>query len=302
MPTFHGIIVAMLTPYKEGGEVNVPALKEYVDFLISRGVHGLFPTGTNGEGPALTLEERKLVIKTVVEQAAGRVPVIAHTGAITTAETIELTRYARAAGAQAAAVVSPYYFPHDEPALEAHFIAVAEAVPDFPLYLYNIPGNAKNDLKPAFVARLRQRAQNIVGIKDSSKDLTRLEEYIAALGPNFTTIVGTDTLILPALVMGAQGVVSAVANVFPEPCVALYRAWEEGSLDEARTLQYHINRIRTVLKAGPYITPYRAALSMRGLPFAGVRPPFRALSASEEENLKKNLRELEEQGILRLEI
>jgi dihydrodipicolinate synthase/N-acetylneuraminate lyase len=102
--------------------------------------------------------------------------------------------------------------------------------------------------------------------------------------------------------MGAQGVVSAVANVFPEPCVALYRAWEKGNLDEARTLQYHINRIRTVLKAGPYITPYRIALSIRGLPFASVRPPFRALSASEEENLKKNLCELEEQGILQLEI
>ncbi|BCV24629.1 4-hydroxy-tetrahydrodipicolinate synthase [Gelria sp. Kuro-4] len=298
MTPLHGIIVAMLTPYGTGGEVNLPALREYVDFLIARGVHGLFPTGTNGEGPALTLDERKQVIKTVVEQAAGRVPVIAHTGAITTAETIELTRYAQAAGARAAAVVSPYYFPHDEAALESHFSAVAEAVPGFPLYLYNIPGNAKNDLKPGFVARLRQRARNIVGIKDSSKDLTRLEEYIAALGPGFTTIVGTDTLILPALVMGAAGVVSAVANVFPEPCVALYRAWEKGDLEQARTLQYHINRIRTVLKAGPYITPYRAALAWRGLPFAGVRPPFRTLSASEEENLKQNLRELKEQGIL----
>lgn len=296
----HGIIVAMLTPYQENGAINLPALREYVDFLLARGVHGLFPTGTNGEGPALSLEERKQVIQTVVEQAAGRVPVIAHTGGITTAESVELTRFARACGAQAAAVVSPYYFPHDEAALEEHFRAIAAAVPDFPLYLYNIPGNAKNDLKPAFVARLRQRAQNIVGIKDSSKDLTRLEEYIATLGPGFTTIVGTDTLILPALVMGAAGVVSAVANVFPEPCVALYGAWQEGDLAQARALQYQINRIRAVLKAGPYITPYRVALAQRGLPFAAVRPPFRPLSASEQANLEENLTKLQGEGVITL--
>lgn len=300
MSELKGIIVAMLTPYGEGGDVNLAALREYVDFLIERGVNGLFPSGTNGEGPALTLAERKQVIEAVVDRAAGRVPVIAHTGAITTAESIELTRHAQACGADAAAVVSPFYFPHDEAALEAHFTAVAEAVPDFPIYLYNIPGNAKNDLKPGFVARLRKRCGNIAGIKDSSKDLTRLEDYIATLGAGFTTIVGTDTLILPALVMGSAGVVSAVANVFPEPCVALYQAWQEGDLARARELQYQINRIRSVLKAGPYITPYRAALTLRGLPFGKVRHPFRELNAGEEAALKEGLLNLQEQGVLTL--
>ncbi|MGI6603541.1 MAG: 4-hydroxy-tetrahydrodipicolinate synthase [bacterium] len=298
MSELKGIIAAMLTPYGEDGEVDLATLRDYTDFLIERGVNGLFPSGTNGEGPALTLAERKSIIEAAVERAAGRVPVIAHTGAITTAESIDLTRHAKACGAAAAAVVSPFYFPHDEEALETHFVSVAESVPDFPIYLYNIPGNAKNDLKPGLVARLRKRCNNIVGIKDSSKDLTRLEDYIATLGAGFSTIVGTDTLILPALVMGSAGVVSAIANVFPEPCVALYKVWLEGDLVRARELQYQINSIRSILKAGPYITPYRVALTLRGLPFGNVRPPFRRLNTDEEAALKDGLRTLKEKGLL----
>lgn len=287
-----GIIPAMLTPFNEGGEIDFGLLRTYVDFLIARGVTGLFPTGTNGEGPALKLEERKKIAEVVVEQAKKRVPVIVQTGAISTAETIELTQHAKEIGADAAAVLPPFYFPHDEQALEAHFRTVAEAVPDFPIYLYNIPGNAKNDLKPRLVKRLAEACPNICGLKDSSKDMTRLEDYIDTLGPNFTVIVGTDTLILPALVMGGAGVVSAVANVFPEPCVELYQAYLAGNLSLAREKQYFVNRLRSILKEGPYITPYRYALTIRGLHFMAVRPPFRPLTEKEEEQLTSGLRSL----------
>ncbi|MEW6424746.1 MAG: 4-hydroxy-tetrahydrodipicolinate synthase [Bacillota bacterium] len=287
-----GIIPAMLTPFNRDGGVDFGLLRTYVDFLIDRGVTGLFPTGTNGEGPALGTEERKKIAEAVVDQAGKRVPVIVQTGAITTAETIELTTHAQETGADAASVLPPFYFPHDEQALEAHYRAVAEAVPGFPIYLYNIPGNAKNDLKPGLVKRLVEACPNICGLKDSSKDMTRLEEYIDILGPDFTVLVGTDSLILPALVMGGAGVVSAVANVFPEPCVELYRAYLAGNLSLAREKQYLVNRLRSILKEGPYITPYRYALTMRGLPFLPVRPPFRPLTEKETERLTGSLRSL----------
>lgn len=287
-----GIIPAMLTPFNRDGAVDFELLRTYVDFLIERGVNGLFPTGTSGEGPALGREERKKIAETVVDQAKKRVPVIVHTGAMTTAETVELTVHAKEAGADGASVLPPFYFPHDEQSLEVHFRAVAEAVPGFPIYLYNIPGNAKNDLKPGLVKRLAGACPNICGLKDSSKDMTRLEEYLDTMGPDFTVLVGTDSLVLPALVMGGAGVVSAVANVFPEPCVELYRAYLAGNLALAREKQYLVNRLRSLLKEGPYLTPYRHALALRGLPFSSVRPPFRSLTEKEAERLNDGLRSL----------
>lgn len=288
---FKGIIVAMLTPFQANGEVNYPALEEYIDFLIEKGVHGLFPVGTNGEGPALSLEEREKIAEVVVQRTAGRIPVIIHTGAINTRDTIRLTKHAYAVGANAAAVVSPYYFPHDEISLGSHFAVVCESSPDLPIFLYNIPGNAKNAIKPGLVKQLSSRFPNLVGIKDSSKDMTTLEDFIQVLGPGFNVVVGTDTLILPALVMGSVGVVSAVANVFPEPCVALYEAYVAGDYGKARELQYEVNRIRSILKDGPYISPYREALQKRGLSFSQVRSPFRSLTSEEQVKLERKLKE-----------
>lgn len=288
----HGVIPAVLTPFTQEGKVDEAALRKYVDFLIEKGVHGLFPLGTNGAGPLLTLAERQLVAETVVSQASGRVPVILHAGAISTEETISLTVHAYETGAQAAAVVAPWYFPHDDRSLEAHFSAVAEAVPQLDLYLYNIPGNAKNDLKPGLVKRLARKYSNIKGVKDSSKDLSRLQDYIAVLGPEYTVVVGTDALVLPALLMGASGVVSAVGNCFPEVIVEIINAYYEGDLDRAKELQYRANRVRDALKNGPYITPYVEALKFRGLDLGYAKAPLRGLTDDESQNLQSGLKAL----------
>jgi dihydrodipicolinate synthase/N-acetylneuraminate lyase len=188
--------------------------------------------------------------------------------------------------------VAPWYFPHDDKALEAHFSAVAEAVPGLDLYLYNIPGNAKNDLKPALVKRLAERYSNIRGVKDSSKDLGRLQDYISALGSDRAVVVGTDALVVPALLMGATGVVSAIGNCLPKVMVDLYEAFRQGDTARAVQLQYRANQVRDALKTGPYITGYMEALRLQGLDLGHVKAPLRELTAEEAARLAADLRKL----------
>ncbi|MCL4426462.1 MAG: dihydrodipicolinate synthase family protein [Firmicutes bacterium] len=291
---FHGIYPAMLTPFRAAGEKpDEGLLREYVDFLVARGVHGLFPTGTNGAGPLMSTVERKGVTEVVVDQVRGRVPVLVQAGAISTQEALELSLHAREVGATAVGLLAPYYFDHDELALETHFASIADRLGDFPVFLYNIPGNAKNDLKPGLVRRLAERHPNVIGIKDSSKDQNRLQEYIKLLPGSFTAFVGTDSLVLPALVMGAKGAVTGVGNVFPEVMVELYSAYSAGDLTRARELQYRVMRIRDALKAGPAISAYHMALQWRGVKFGPPRPPFRPMTREEEDKVRRLLEELE---------
>ncbi|HEY3368105.1 MAG TPA: dihydrodipicolinate synthase family protein [Symbiobacteriaceae bacterium] len=276
----HGVIPAVLTPFTRTGEVDGPRLRAYVEWLVDKGVHGLFPCGTNGEGPVMTPGQRRTVLHEVLEAANGRVPVVAMTGSVSTDETISLTRHAHQAGAAGAAIVAPYYFPYDDPALEAHFAAVAEAVPDFELYLYNIPGNARNEISPALATRLARRYPCIAGVKDSSKSADKLKAFIAAL-PGKAVIVGTDTMLYEALEAGATGVVSAVADCFPEVMVSIYEDYMAGRKAAAQATQAQANLLRDALKLGPYIHPYKLAVSWRGLDFGGMRPPLRECTADE---------------------
>lgn len=290
--SLYGVIPAVLTPFSPAGEVEVAKLQRYVDWLIQRGVHGLFPCGTNGEGPAMTSAQRRTVVEAVVEAAGGRVPVVAMTGDLSTESTIGLTRHAQRAGASGAAIVTPWYFPLDEAALEAHFAAVAEAVPDFDLYLYNIPGNAQNSISPSLAARLAERYPRIRGVKDSSKSLQTLREFLAAL-PGRTVIAGTDTMLFDGLAAGAKGVVSAIADCFPEAMVAIYTAYQAGRMEDARVLQGRVNGLRDALKMGPYIHPYKLALSWRGIDVGTVRSPLRPCTTEEAWAIRAALDKLE---------
>lgn len=288
--TLHGVIPAVLTPFDRRGEVIESTLGEYVNWLISKGVHGLFPCGTNGEGPVMTLAQRCRVTEVVLAAAAGRVPVVPMTGSISTAETITLTRQAKAMGAAGAAIVAPYYFPADDAALEAHYSAVAEAVPDFGLYLYDIPGNAKNTISPALAAKLAERHPAIQGVKDSSKSLDKLKQFVAAL-PGRTVIVGTDAMVLEAMAAGAKGVVSAIADCFPEIMVALYNAIVGGETAKAAELQAQVVQLRDALKRGPYVHPYKLAVQWRGVAFGTMRAPLRECTPEEAAGIRAALEE-----------
>lgn len=290
---FKGIFPAVFTPFSpDGREVDQEAFRQHVDWLIGKGVHGLFVCGTNGEGPLLSPTEHRQVTRIAVDQARGRVPVLVQSGWMTTEASLELARGAREEGADGAAVVAPWYFAYDDQSLFEHYQAVAGAVPGFPIFIYNIPGYARNDVKPALAARLADAVPNIVGVKDSSKDLDRTDAFIAALGPDRPVFVGTDSMVLPALSMGAAGGVAGVANVFPEPMVGIYEAYRAGRLAEARDLQYKVTAIRSAMKGPAGIMLYKRALELRGLRSGGARRPARPVSAEEEAGLRSGLERL----------
>ncbi|MBS1252079.1 MAG: 4-hydroxy-tetrahydrodipicolinate synthase [Anaerolineales bacterium] len=274
-----GVIVPLLTPFDEGGEVNPAATKRLVEFLIARGVRGLFPAGTTGEGPLLTIQERRQLAKAVVEAADGRVPVIVHAGATTTREAIGLTRHAQDIGAQAAAIIPPYFYQHSDEGLLCHFESVAQQAPDFPIYLYNNPPVSGHDLSAELVTRLVERCPNVVGMKDSSGRLGTLAACASLRDGDFNTANGDDGLILAALAMGFDACVSGNANVVPELVVALYDTVTADSLAEARGLQRKLDAVRQILGDGGGLSLFKGALARRGLDAGGVRAPL--LQASE---------------------
>ena len=269
-----GIIVPMLTPFKQDGPVDYDAASTLVNYLIEHGVHGLFPLGTTGEGPLLSLEERKKLAQVVVEAAAGRVPVVIHSGAITTAETIQLTEHAQQIGAHAAAIIPPYYFKISERALIDHYLAVARRVPSFPIYLYDNPGVTPNHLTKGMVFEIVEATENIVGLKDSSGALEKLFAARQLRDNTFNTAIGPDGLIAAGVAMGLDASVSGNANVVPELVVALFNAADRGDLETARSLQDRLNIVREILQDGRDMSMFKGVLAQRGISVGQVRPPL----------------------------
>ncbi|MEA3335466.1 MAG: dihydrodipicolinate synthase family protein [Chloroflexota bacterium] len=280
-----GVIVPILTLFDETGQLDAPAMTSLVDFLVERGISGLFPGGTTGEGLLLSTRERQRLAEITVEAAEARVPVIVHTGAITTAETLALTEHARAIGAQAVAIVPPFYYHHSDETLLQHFEQVAAAVPDFPVYLYNNPAVANNSLSPALVFNLVDRCSNIVGIKDSSGSIDYLAAMTSLRGGAFNTASGSDGQILAAQAIGCHACVSGNANVVPELVVSLFDAASAGDLILARRLQRQLNKVRRIVEDGADLSLFKAIVVRRGLAGSSVvRAPLREMSSSQIEN------------------
>jgi 4-hydroxy-tetrahydrodipicolinate synthase len=277
MPSFQlrGVFVPLVTPFDSAGQVDPVALRRLVDYLIDAGVHGLFVGGTTGEFALLTTAERCEVARVVMDHTAGRVPVVVHAGAPSTREAIELARHAQGIGAPAVAVVSPYYFPLSDDALLGHYVSLSEAVPGLPVLLYNIPQRTANPLLPHVAARIVSRCPNVVGIKDSSGNLSQTIEYLS-LRPDFQVAQGADGLILAGLAAGIQATVSGNANVFPELVVAVFEAWWRGDLAAARTAQARLTRVRHALGDGLDLSMFKRVLGRRGVPVGDVRAPLLA--------------------------
>jgi 4-hydroxy-tetrahydrodipicolinate synthase len=254
--------------------MDAAALRLHVDWLISKGIDGLMPCGTTGEGPLLDASERKCVLETVVEIVNHRVPVIAHVGTATARETINLARHAREWGVDAVSVVTPYFFRLPEEALVAYYRRVADAVPDVPFFLYNIPQNTGNALSLSTVEAVYRHCPNVCGIKDSSGDLGVLTGFIALGNGGFRVVCGSDRLLLRALKAGACASISGNANVVPEVLVSLYRAFSDGDLERATEEQRHLDRVRELLLDGQSLGLFKHALSLRGLRGGDVRSPL----------------------------
>jgi len=285
-----GLIVPLVTPFTADGQaVDFAALRRLVEFLIRSGVHGLVPCGTTGELALLDSREKRQIVEAVIEDAAGRVPVIAQTGSITTAETIALTRHAQACGAAGVTVVTPYYYRLTDEALVAHYSAVADSVPGLPVFLYNIPAKTGNSLSPAVVAQIAQRCANVVGIKDSSGELANLALMRMAVNRRFYTLVGSDSLILAGMANGADGAIAGNANAIPEPFVAMFAALAEGDWAKARLLQDQITSATRILGNGSDLSLFKGVLKRRGLPVGPVRRPLLTATPGETERCAREL-------------
>ena len=277
-PIKRGVITPIVTPLKANGDINPDMIRPLVDWLIEKGVAGIYPLGSTGEGPLFTTDERKAIAAATAEAVAGRAPVIVHTGAMTTGETLELTLHARSIGADAASVITPWYFQHSEEALEVHYRAILEAVAGFPVWLYNLPKFANNNLSAALVTRLARDYENCVGLKDSSGDLMTMCAVNHLQGGRFNTAIGPDNLILAGLAMGLDCSVSGNSNHFPEIVVGIHAAFHAGDMGAAQALQRQLKAASDVVGSAGWLTAVKGILAERGLPVGGVRPPMQTAS------------------------
>ena len=285
MKKLYGVNTPISAPMTEDQKLDFKSLESLCEFLIGKGVHGLYPNGSTGEMGYLSIDERKKVLEACVKAAAGRVNVFSMVGAMTTQETIELARHAEAAGADGIGVVTPYYFKLDADELTEHFVRVAKSVSlNFPVYLYGIPQLAVNDITPALAQRIADKAENVVGIKYSYPDMPRLIKFMNVNSGRFSVIAGPDDLFYATLAMGGEGTISGNSNVIPEHFVAIYNAFKAGDHDLAMKLQRKTNLLIDYISGPNNMARYKEGLKRRGvIKTATVRSPLRALTDAERE-------------------
>jgi 4-hydroxy-tetrahydrodipicolinate synthase len=289
-----GIIPAMVTPITADGKINTEALRKLTNYLIEGGVHGLFPVGSQGEFYALTFEEKKKVLEVVVEEAQGRVPVYAGTGAIATREAVALTKMAESVGASAVSVITPFFVHPSDMELLEYYTAVAEST-RLPVLLYNNPGRTGVNMSADFVVKASKVA-NIVGIKDSSGDLTLTAEYIRRTGETFSVLAGRDTLIYGTLCYGGKGAIAATANVAPKIIVEIYEAFVVGDMKRALSAQFRLAPLRLAFDLGTFPVVIKEALTLIGIEAGVGIPPVGGMKPQAKAELKEILGNM---GLLR---
>lgn len=268
---FRGSMTALVTPFKNGA-VDEAGFTILVERQIADGTHGLVPVGTTGETPTLTVEERCRVIKLCVEVSAGRVPVIAGTGANVTAASIEAQDYAKQVGADAGLVVAPYYNKPSQAGLAAHFKAIADAVA-LPIFVYNIPGRSIVDISNATMAEIASHP-NVIGVKDATGDVQRVTQNRLGIGEDFVQLSGEDASALGYNAHGGHGAISVTSNVAPELCSKFQTACLDGRWDEARALNDKLQPLHEAMFSAPSPAPAKYALSLLGLCEPDVRLPL----------------------------
>jgi 4-hydroxy-tetrahydrodipicolinate synthase len=286
-----GIVVPLVTPFNADETVNEAGLRQIVDYLVDSGVHGLFPSGSQGELFALSTDEKKRIMDVVIEANAGRAFVMPSTGAVTTRESIELTRYAEAAGADAVSVISPYFIKPSDEELRVHFIRIAEAV-SIPMLAYNNPDRTGVPLSPKMIGAVAHAAPNFIGIKDSSGDLSNALAYAEQAPAGFRTFMGRDTIIYAALCCGCAGAVAATANVAPELVVGIYNAFMAGDHELAKERQRQLAPLRQAFALGSFPVTVKDAMNLMGLPAGPCRAPIQSLTGAPREKLIAILRQM----------
>lgn len=288
-----GTITALVTPFDKRGAVDEPALRSLVDFQIEQGINGLLPCGTTGESPTLNYAEHNQVIDIVIDQAKGRVPVVAGTGSNSTQEAIDLTRHAKKAGANYSLQVAPYYNKPTQKGFYEHFIAVAEAV-DIPLILYNIPGRTGKNIETKTVLKLAEH-KNIAGVKEASGDINQMMDVLQQRPDGFTVLSGDDNLTFPLMALGGDGVISVASNVIPREVGEMVNLAMEGRWEEARRRHFHLLSLFKAMFIETNPIPVKTALAMKGMMEEAFRLP---MCTMELENRSKLHKVLQQYGIL----
>lgn len=286
---FSGSIVALVTPMQEDGAVDFPALTRLVNFHIDNGTDGLVAVGTTGESATLSVEEHMAVVSATIKAAAGRVPVIAGTGANSTSEAIELTAAAKQLGADACLLVTPYYNRPTQEGLFRHYKAIAAAV-DIPIILYNVPGRTACDMKPDTVGRLTE-LPSIVGLKEASGSLDRNRELIARFGKRLDLMSGDDDIACASMLAGFVGVISVTANVAPRKMHEMSLAARKGDAATAQRLDAELSGLHKQLFVESNPIPAKWAVARMGLMANGIRLPLVPLAAEYEQAVMNAMRQ-----------
>ncbi len=285
---FKGSLVAIVTPMDEEGELDLERFRSLLDFHIDQGTDGVVVVGTTGESPTVDFDEHHLLMRTAVDHVAGRIPVIAGTGANSTREAIDLSIYAKDSGVDACLSVAPYYNKPTQEGLYQHFKAIAEAV-EIPHILYNVPGRTVADIHNNTALRLAQ-IPNIVGIKDATGDIGRGSDLLLRAPPGFSIYSGDDVSALALLLLGSHGVISVTANVAPrmmhEMCIVAF----SGNLNTARALNNKLLRLHIDLFVEANPIPVKWAVAQMGLIGSGIRLPLTPLSAQYHQLIREAMR------------
>ncbi|MFN2142368.1 MAG: dihydrodipicolinate synthase family protein [Candidatus Promineifilaceae bacterium] len=275
-----GISPAMATPINAAtGQVNRDIVPELVDFLIDRGVSGLFAGGTTGEGILMDLDQRLVLHEATVEAAARRVPVLVHAGALQTKTAVALARHAVEIGADAIAAVTPIFYGIHDDALEAYYRAIAAAAPGVPLFAYDIPHMAVNGISAQLAKRLFSTIPSFAGLKSSNQDAQALRRLLDVVPADRILLAGNEAIALGSLALGADGMISGLATAVPEPLVAMANAFNAGDMTEARRQQRLINRLLATMPAGARIGALKGILESRGVAVGPPLPPLPAAAA-----------------------
>jgi 4-hydroxy-tetrahydrodipicolinate synthase len=285
---FKGTYTAIVTPFRNG-KLDLPALEKLVKLQVRAGVDGIVPVGTTGESPTVSFEEHIELVRHTVRFAGGKAKVMAGTGANSTSEAIYLTKAAEEAGADGSLQVAPYYNKPTQEGLFQHFHAIARAT-KLPIVLYSIPGRCGVEIAVETVYRLAQDSVNIVGIKEAGGNPDRVSQLRAALGPKFDILSGDDSLTLPFMSVGADGVISVASNVIPRDVANMVKAFRLGKVEAARKLHHKFYPIFKDLFIETNPIPVKAALAMMGLIEEEYRLPLVAMGAKNREKLEGTLR------------
>jgi len=288
---FKGAITAIVTPFRENGDLDLESLQKLVEFQIKNKIDGIVPCGTTGESPTLDYDEHEKVIEIVIDAAKGKVPVIAGTGSNSAKEAIEMTKHAADAGADASLQVCPYYNKPTQEGLYRHFSAIAKAV-YIPIIIYNIQGRTGVNMETSTLARLAKEHSNIVGVKEASGNLAQMMDVISTLPKNFDVLSGDDNLTLPLMALGGNGVISVAGNIVPKEMHELCKHALNGDFGKAKEIHYKLLPLFKGIFIETNPIPIKAALAMKGMIKEAYRLPMCEMKQENKEKLRQVLKDL----------